>query len=131
MPRHPIHLLEPEETEDVLSNKDVSEQPPHLRLQLVSGMIIDLGGREQIVIGRQDPTVEPPGLDLTPFGAQEHGVSRHHARISYNDGQYTIEDLGSYNDTLLNGSRLLPGQQYPLKHGDVLQFGTLAVRVLI
>ncbi len=120
-----------DETEAAAPDEEQVQQPPHLRLQLLSGSIIDLGGREQITIGRRDPQYAPPDVDLAPYGGVEHGVSRLHAIISFQDGKYSIEDLKSYNDTLLNASRLFPHQQYPLHDGDLLQFGTLVVRVLL
>jgi serine phosphatase RsbU (regulator of sigma subunit) len=35
-----------------------------------------------------------------------HVVSRHHAKIVVRDGQFFIEDMGSYNGTFVNGQRL-------------------------
>ena len=112
------------------SEKDAEAQP-NLRLQLMSGVILDLGGRSSVSIGRRDPQNEPPDLDLGPHGGAEHGVSRQHAIIRWQDEAYTIEDLKAINNTLLNGFRLFPGQQYPLKDGDQVEFGTLVVKVLL
>lgn len=106
------------------------ETPPHLRLQLLSGTIIDVGSREQILIGRKGGK-QRPEVDLAPYGGVELGVSREHAVIIFQDGQYHIKDLASVNKTLLNFSRLFPGQLYPIKHGDQLQFGELVVTVLL
>ena len=105
-------------------------RPPHLRLQLISGIIIDLGSREHIVVGRKDSD-QKPDVDLAPFGGVEQGVGRRHAVITLQEDRYYIEDLRSINETLLNSSRLFPGQRYPLSNGDQLQFGALVVRVLL
>ena len=106
-------------------------QPPHLRLQLVqSGILFDLGFREKVVIGRKDPDQEPD-VDLAPYGGVEQGVGRRHALITLQQGRYYIEDLKSINETLLNSSRLFPGQQYPLEDGDLLRFGAMVVKVLL
>ncbi len=110
--------------------EELPENQPHLRLQLTSGIIIDLGDRNRIVIGRKDANQQPE-VDLTPYGGIEQGVSRQHAVITFKDGRYYIEDLKSVNETLLNSSRLFPGQPYPLRHGDQLQFGVLVVTVLL
>lgn len=110
--------------------EELPEKQPHLRLQLTSGIIIDLGDRNRIVIGRKDANQQPE-VDLTPYGGIEQGVSRQHAVITFKDGRYYIEDLKSVNETLLNSSRLFPGQPYPLRHGDQLQFGVLVVTVLL
>jgi len=106
------------------------ERPPHLRLQLVqAGVTFDLGSRESIVIGRKDPDQEPD-VDLAPYGGVEQGVGRRHALITLKQGHYYIEDLKSINETLLNASRLFPGQLYRLHDGDYLRLGALVVKVL-
>ncbi len=108
------------------------DQPPHLRLQLVqSGILFDLDTREKIVIGRKDPPDQEPDVDLAPYGGIEQGVGRRHALITLSQGRYYIEDLKSINETLLNSSRLFPGQQYPLEDGDILRFGAMLVKVLL
>ncbi|KAJ3319973.1 hypothetical protein HDV06_005791 [Boothiomyces sp. JEL0866] len=54
-------------------------------------------------------------------------VSRLHAEIWTKDGQLCIKDVGSSSGTFLNKMRLSPSgkesRPYPLKQGDVLQFG--------
>ena len=45
-------------------------------------------------------------------------LSRFHARITFRDGAWYAEDLGSTNGTTLNGERLEPNKPYPLKLGD-------------
>jgi pSer/pThr/pTyr-binding forkhead associated (FHA) protein len=100
-------------------------------LQLIpSAFILDLDSRERIIIGRKDPG-QTPDVDLTPYGGIEQGVSRQHAMITLRQGRYYIEDLKAINETLLNSSRLFPGQLYRLRNGDLLQFGTLVVKVLL
>ena len=49
------------------------------------------------------------------FKAQQ--VSRQHARISFRNGNFYIEDTGSANGTFLNGQRLPPNQPQPLRSG--------------
>ncbi|MCI0398711.1 MAG: FHA domain-containing protein [Chloroflexi bacterium] len=48
-------------------------------------------------------------------------VSRRHARISFQAGQYIIEDLGSTNGTLVNGQRI--HGPTPLRNGDTVDIG--------
>ncbi|MEM7129975.1 MAG: FHA domain-containing protein [Chloroflexota bacterium] len=48
-------------------------------------------------------------------------VSRYHARISWNNEQYEIEDLGSKNGTHINGENALSA--ISLKDGDEFQIG--------
>jgi pSer/pThr/pTyr-binding forkhead associated (FHA) protein len=117
--------------EDIQRDEKEPEKPPHLRLYLVQyGVTFDLGDRESVLIGRKDPGQEPD-VDLTPYGGVEQGVSRRHALITLKQGRYYIEDLKAINETLLNSSRLFPGQLYPLRDGDQLRFGTMVVKVLL
>lgn len=80
------------------------------------------------LIGRVDPqTRSYPNVDLTAFDSQAK-ISRRHAKIYSFDGKnFWIEDLGSYNGTLLNGTRLTNGQPKPLHDGDRILFGNIAV----
>ncbi len=108
---------------------------PHLgtlRVRLNSGKMFELKGKSQYLIGRTDEERGIfPDLDLTSFGGLESGVSRAHAMIHVSAEGYQVEDLASTNETLLNFSRLLPRQAYPLHDGDQLRFGMLAALVII
>jgi hypothetical protein len=55
--------------------------------------------------------------------------SRQHARITFQDGALTIEDLTSTNGTFVNRLRVHPGQKQALKSNDVVQIGTVQMRV--
>ncbi|MGC9350178.1 MAG: zinc-ribbon domain-containing protein [Anaerolineae bacterium] len=93
----------------------------------VHGMNISLPfppGKEVVTIGREDPVSQVfPDIDLTDYGGDEGGVSRMHARISLQGGQFYIEDLDSTNYTFLNQERLQPRQRYPLEDEDEVRFG--------
>ncbi len=52
------------------------------------------------------------------------GVSRQHARFTWQNAGYMLEDLESANGTYVNGERI---GQHLLTDGDVLQFGPAAV----
>jgi len=47
-------------------------------------------------------------------------VSGHHARISWEQGQYILEDLGSLNGTYVNNERV---GKATLRHGDQVKIG--------
>lgn len=85
---------------------------------------------KKIVIGRLDPgATQGPDLDLTPFGALEKGVSRHHAAILRGEDTLTLVDLGSVNGTHLNGQRLIPEQPRVLRDGDEVRLGKLVLHI--
>jgi hypothetical protein len=84
----------------------------------------------QIVMGRMDITTKvSPDFDLTPFGAQEKGVSRVHAAIRRNEESLLLVDLGSVNGTYLNGQRLTTDQPHVLRDGDEIRLGKLVLHV--
>lgn len=77
------------------------------------------------MVGRQSAEDKIyPELDLSIF-PENSGVSRRHAQIVRAEGQVLLEDLGSANGTFLNGNRLVPGSQHPLKNQDEVRFGSL------
>ena len=49
-------------------------------------------------------------------------VSRNHFIVTYDNGSYTIQDLGSSNGTLVNGNKVT---QAKLNHGDVIGAGEI------
>jgi predicted component of type VI protein secretion system len=78
---------------------------------------------DELLIGRHADGVGRLGDD--------EEISRYHARVSLDAGELcTVEDLGSTNGTLVNGSRI-SGRQ-TLKQGDTIELGgsTLVVREL-
>lgn len=59
----------------------------------------------------------------------EAKVSRRHARVTFRDGQYFLEDLGSTNGTFVNrGKRLSPGTRQSLNDGDEIIVGKTFLR---
>jgi len=69
-----------------------------------------------------------PDIDLDADDP-EAKISRRHARILLNNGQYFVEDLGSTNGTFVNrGRRLPPGQPQPLREGDEIIIGKTFLR---
>lgn len=72
-----------------------------------------------------------PDVDLDKHDS-EAKISRRHARIVYNKGQYSIEDLGSTNGTYVNrGRRLIPGNAQTLNNGDEIIVGKTFLRFYI
>jgi serine/threonine protein kinase len=78
-----------------------------------------------VIVGRVDPKRGiTPEIDLNSIDSQMT-VSRQHARIRYDKGTFTIEDLKSRNKTRLRGLTLAPLQPEPLRDGDVVHFGSV------
>ena len=58
----------------------------------------------------------------------EDQVGTRHAVLSRRDGRTWVQDLGTPGGTFVNGQRL-GGAAHPLRRGDVVVFGTVALRV--
>ncbi len=83
------------------------------------------------IIGRNDPSLpQPPQIDLTPYRAEELGVSRRHARIERRENNVlNLTDLDSANGTYLNGTRMIPGQSRIVRNGDEIRLGKLVMTI--
>ncbi|HXG09102.1 MAG TPA: FHA domain-containing protein [Gemmataceae bacterium] len=81
-------------------------------------------------IGRADE--KPVDIDLEDQEPPDRiWSSRQHAVINLENGQLTIEDLNSSNGTYVNRQRIYPGQKQPLNVNDVIQIGTVQLKVII
>lgn len=79
-------------------------------------------------IGRTDE--KPVDIDLDDQESPDRvWCSRQHARIVSDDKGLSIEDLGSQNGTFVNRARIYPGQLRPLENGDVVQIGTVQMKL--
>jgi hypothetical protein len=86
--------------------------------------------KDEILLGRSDAhSDQHPDLDMAPFGAAEHGVSRRHAVIKRGEDTLMLVDLGSTNGTHLNGQRLTPDQPRVLRDGDEIRMGRLVFHI--
>lgn len=89
----------------------------------------DLSGKDTIVIGREDAVSNIfPDVDLTPHGGEEGGVSRLHARIFVENGQYMLEDENSTNFTFLNRQKLTGKSPVVLHDNDEIKLGRVLLR---
>lgn len=64
-------------------------------------------------------------LNLTHYGALEHGISRLHAKFYLLDGNLYIADLGSTNGTYVRGEMIQPAEPTILYNGDEILLGRL------
>ena|GEM_PF-1392291 len=105
----------------------------HPKIMVLRGQRINLEypiyeGRN--VIGRFAD--RPVDIDLV--GQEAEGQiwsSRQHAAITFDRNMLLVEDLNSLNGTWVNGSRLQAGQKRPLKANDIIQIGTVQLKLLI
>ena len=82
----------------------------------------------QLTVGFADPeSGVSPDLDLSPFGAQNLGVSHRHLAFLATQAGLHIRDLDSRNGTVLNGFLLDPKMLYKIQQDDVLQIGGLRI----
>ncbi|CAF0728236.1 unnamed protein product [Adineta steineri] len=71
---------------------------------------------KETIIGRSNPSdiiISAPSL------------SKQHAKITFNNGQYFITDLGSSNKTFQNKTQLQPNVCYALHNDDEIKFGDI------
>lgn len=113
------------------------ERPPSLERVAARLVILDLepdlqfplSAAGEVTIGRIDPHRGiRPDIDLSTYDPAAR-ISRRHARITVRGNQFFVEDLGSSNGTLVNGSkRLKPMEPYPLTNGDVIKIGDTTLK---
>jgi len=97
-----------------------------------SGQILPISERNEFTMGRSSEN-QPitPDIDLSPYKAYDNGVSRLHAVVRRNGGSVIVMDLGSSNGSYVNGTRLMPNMEQPLRHGDILALGKLKMQVVL
>ena len=110
----------------------ISSAPAALSARLIveaDNQEFDLSGKDSIQIGREDAVSNIfPDVDLTPHGGEEGGVSRLHARIFVENGQYMLEDDNSTNFTFLNRQKLVAKTPSPLHDNDEIKLGRVLLR---
>lgn len=95
----------------------------------IDGTVLNLSIHETLIVGRRVVGEEPPDVDLTPFRAEEQGVSRRHLRLSRRGSLIYITDLHSTNRTYLNGRKLIPDGDRLIRSGDEIRLGRLKIKV--
>ena len=105
--------------------------------------------RPDFVLAGEDPDGEPVRVELSAreleSSAEGHcvgrspevcdtvieasGVSRRHARITFRDGAFWIEDVNSSEGTSMDGKALTPFVPEKLRDGQSLSVGPVALRV--
>ena len=81
-------------------------------------------------VGRADE--KPVDIDLDDQEPPDRvWSSRQHCLITFENGSLNVEDLNSANGTFVNRTRVYPGQKRGLNVGDVLQVGTVQLKVKV
>jgi hypothetical protein len=100
------------------------------------GSTIAQKGLGYLVVVRPGPMPVRPGqrIEMEPVTTIGRGptntiviedsrISSEHARLTFHDRQWWVEDMGSRNKTFLNGSQVPVGQGVPARPGDLLTLG--------
>ncbi|MBN1933979.1 MAG: FHA domain-containing protein [Anaerolineae bacterium] len=98
-----------------------------------SGNFFPLARQGEMLIGRADLDLGfRPDVDLGEEPGVETVVSRRHAKMIAQRGQFAVQDLGSTCGTRLDGREIPVGAQVPVKPGQHLWLGgyTLAFDVI-
>ncbi len=81
-------------------------------------------------IGRADE--KPVDVDLEDQESPDRvWSSRQHAVVTFENNGLVIEDLNSSNGTFVNRNRIHPGQKTPLNVNDIVQVGTVQLKVVV
>jgi pSer/pThr/pTyr-binding forkhead associated (FHA) protein len=99
---------------------------PRLVVQATNAQIMLTPGKTEYIVGREDPVSNIfPDVDMTPHGGDDGGVSRRHARLFQQSGQWFVEDYQSTNFTHVNNVRVQPGVPAPVPNGAEIRFGRI------
>ena len=98
---------------------------------LPSGACVPLTLDNPAILGRRHGKITDDVIDLSPYNALLHGVSRCHCLLQRDNNQLIVADLKSINATYLNGQRLTPYEEHAVAHGSRLILGTLHMLVFI
>ncbi len=124
-------VLKPAEPSPPVPEAAPMPPPPSVGPRLVvvdSGAEIPLPALDEVLIGREDPVSGIfPDVDLTPHDGEAGGVSRRHARLIVEGGNYFIEDLDSTNYSFVNKQKLAPKTRHPVGDGDEIRCGRVAL----
>lgn len=70
-------------------------------------------------------------VNLSPYGADNRGVSRRHASLHVQQNKVYLTDIGSTNGTFVAGQRLTPHEPMLLHKGQDILLGRLTIQFLV
>jgi pSer/pThr/pTyr-binding forkhead associated (FHA) protein len=119
--------LAPMDPAEITMAYSVGEQDtgagPAVVSALVSGTVLVIrtgGGREGEVVGLTSDVLTIGRSPHSDLFLDDVTVSRHHARVLCDGGEFMVEDLNSLNGTYVNRKRI---ERHRLLDGDELQIG--------
>ena len=117
----------------------VTKDPASLPIMSTPKLVVIRGQRLNVeyplyagdnYIGRTDE--KPVDIDLDDQESSDRvWCSRQHAKVVVDENTISIEDLGSQNGTFVNRARIFPGQVRPLQGNDVVQIGTVQMKLKV
>lgn len=120
-------------TKPLSSEKKLPDIKTEISLLILdTGKIITIKGQKEYSIGRVSKgQAIIPDVDLSQFEAHKKGVSRLHAYIKIDQQGVVIVDMGSANGTKVNGQKIAPNIDYPIKHADMIILGSIPIQVIL
>ena len=91
--------------------------------QIATLTYLRVGSKETIIIDK-NPFVLGKMQDRVDYAVANNAVSRIHAEIYFEDGNYYIEDLNSKNGTRHNGRKIDSNKKYRMSDGDVIKIAS-------
>ncbi len=126
---------QPEETENTAGGNTIllseylqRKKTGQLILVLQNAQEVESGEEERIVLDTF-PCVVGNSQEYCTTVIHSELISRLHACIYREDGNFYLEDMNSTNGTFLNGKRLLPKDRQVLDKGDLAGFANLLYKV--
>lgn len=107
-----------------LAGAPVGGHSGEAQIVAANGQRVVLAGKSSYLIGREDPVSGIfPEVDTTRSDGDAAGVSRRHAEIVQQGGQWFLLDLNSTNGSFVNNQRVSPNTRHPLQPGDQIRLG--------
>ncbi len=95
--------------------------------------LVSINTLEQLefVIDKDEYTIGKNAAAVDGVISFNNTISRKHCVIKRSEGQFTISDLISSNGTFVNGARVGPNQQLPIRNGDIVRLSNSSFKAEI